>query len=265
MIALCRSKCWIIQLRDDNYESEFGIPTTQRGVRGHIIVYPQRPSAIAQTLPPSVEDITTPICVIFVGAKPPTPEWLKTKASPLTVRKERVLNALSWLKINNHFYRDVFIDKSVLANYEDELMLPFHIQHIVPSARIDATTSDYVPTSAPSVVPFQTVVVTDVDGNAPSHVLRSAAMKHMQKPGSNYVEIPHDPAPANEFNNPTLFPMIYPTLFPYGIGGFEDKDRRSPLGFKAHIKHLFNLADRRFQEHYSFSRSSFCTIETHHA
>ena len=26
----------------------------------------------------------------------------------------------------------------------------------------------------------------------------------------------------NEFCNPDLFPMMYPTLFPYGLGGFEN-------------------------------------------
>ncbi|KAJ7024245.1 hypothetical protein C8F04DRAFT_1192662 [Mycena alexandri] len=38
MIALCRAKCWIIQLRED--ASDASIPFAQRGVRGHIIVYP---------------------------------------------------------------------------------------------------------------------------------------------------------------------------------------------------------------------------------
>ncbi|KAJ7433599.1 hypothetical protein B0H11DRAFT_1939370 [Mycena galericulata] len=61
MIALCRVKCWIIQLRDDDPH----MATTQRGVRGHIIVYPQRPSSIATSLPLSLEDVITPICVIL--------------------------------------------------------------------------------------------------------------------------------------------------------------------------------------------------------
>ncbi|KAJ6560619.1 hypothetical protein DFH09DRAFT_1247852 [Mycena vulgaris] len=264
MIALCRAKCWIIQLRDEDPH----MPTTQRGVRGHIIVYPQRPSDIAQTLPPSLEDVITPICVIFVGSHPPSAEWLKTKATPLIVRKERVMNALAWLKIHNHLYRDVIIDSTVLRDHDDSVLLPFHIQHIVPSAGIDSTTSDYVPGSAlpPPDVPgladimrpptsetaFQSVVVADVDGNAPSHVLRSEAMKHLRKPGGNYVEIPHDRKAVNEFKNPNLFPMMYPTLFPYGLGGLEDPRRRSPIAFRRHIKHLFNLEDRRFQEHYSF-------------
>ncbi|KAJ7439447.1 hypothetical protein B0H11DRAFT_2355989, partial [Mycena galericulata] len=243
MIALCRAKCWIIQLRDDDGSTD--IPIAQRGVRGHIIVYPQRPSAIARSLPPSISEITTPVCVIFVGSKPPTPEWLKERASPLIVRKERVLAALDWLKVHNHLYRNVFINRDILKNQPAETILPFHIQHIVPNAGIDSTTSDYFPNLAelleaplPTEAQFQSVVVTDVDGNAPSSDLRAAALRHMDKAGSNYVEIPHDPRPANEFNNPNLFPMMYPTLFPYGLGALEDRSRRTTLGFKRHIKHL---------------------------
>ncbi|KAJ7018893.1 hypothetical protein C8F04DRAFT_877553, partial [Mycena alexandri] len=249
MIALCRAKCWIIQLRED--ASDASIPFAQRGVRGHIIVYPQRPSAIAQSLPPSLTDVTTPICVVFVGSRPPTAEWLKEKAKPLIVRKERVLNALNWLKTHNHLYRDVLINSTELDALPQEAVLPFHIQHVIPNTGIDVTTSDYVPGSAepdvpqlseilqppPSHVPFQSVVVTDVDGNAPSSELKSAALRHLRKPGSNYLELPHDPNPANEFTNPHLFPMMYPTLFPYGLGGLEDKNRRTRLGFKRHIKH----------------------------
>ncbi|KAJ7779988.1 hypothetical protein B0H16DRAFT_1217143, partial [Mycena metata] len=235
MIALCRAKCWIIQLRED--AANDSIPFAQRGVRGHIIVYPQRPSVIAQTLPPSITDVTTPICVVFVGSKPPTSEWLRDKAKLLIVRKERALNALNWLKTHNHLYREVVIDQSELDSLPQEAVLPFHIQHVIPNTGIDVTTSDYVPGSAqpdvpqlsdilhppPSNIPFQSVVVTDVDGNAPSNELKSAALRHLRKPGSNYIEIPHDPNPANEFTNPHLFPMMYPTLFPYGLGGLEDK------------------------------------------
>ncbi|KAJ7020688.1 hypothetical protein C8F04DRAFT_899972, partial [Mycena alexandri] len=251
MIALCRAKCWIVQLREDGSESVGSF--AQRGVRGHIIVYPQKPSSIAQSLPPSLEDIITPICVIFVGSTPPSEEWLRTKATPLTVRKEKVLKALEWLKINNHLYSDVPINRPVLDALPDESVLPFRIQHILPSAGIDATTSDYIPGSSsppddppnladilappPSQVPFQSVVVSDVDGNAPSADLRAAALRHLKKPGGNYFEIPHDKDPANEFNNPHLFPMMYPTLFPYGLGGMEDKHRCSKLGFKRHVKH----------------------------
>ncbi|KAJ7459329.1 hypothetical protein FB451DRAFT_972765, partial [Mycena latifolia] len=264
MIALCRAKCWIIQLREDGADAR--LPIAQRGVRGHIIVYPQHPSAVAKSLPPSVSDIVTPVCVIFVGAKAPSPEWLKTKATPLIVRKEKVAKALEWLKIHNHLYRKVLIDRDVLNSLPEESILPFHVQHVVPNAGIDSTTSDYVPgshlppsvlqdpnrslsagaASAPNLpdilppvpdIPFQSVVVADVNGNAPSDELKAVALKHMEKAGSNYLEIPHDPKPVNEFKNRHLFPMMYPTLFPYGLGGLEDSNRCAPISFKRHIKH----------------------------
>ncbi|KAJ7433065.1 hypothetical protein B0H11DRAFT_2165060 [Mycena galericulata] len=131
MIARCRSKCWIIQMRELDESSEF--PNVQRGFKGHIIVYPQQPSAIAATLPPSIEEITTPICVVFVGSNPPSLEWIRTKARPLIVRKERVMKALEWLSVHNHLYKDVFIDRTVFDGHGDIVHIPFHVEHIIPS------------------------------------------------------------------------------------------------------------------------------------
>lgn len=45
MIARCRSKCWIIQLKEEN--SDLVLQSTQRGMKGHIIIYPQQPSKVA--------------------------------------------------------------------------------------------------------------------------------------------------------------------------------------------------------------------------
>jgi hypothetical protein len=39
-------------------------------------------------------------------------------------------------------------------------------------------------------------------------------------------------AAVSEHNNPDLMPGMFPTLFPFGIGGFEDKSRKTPLSFK---------------------------------
>ncbi|KAJ7932275.1 hypothetical protein B0H13DRAFT_1857109 [Mycena leptocephala] len=80
---------------------------SDRGVRGHAIVYPQQPSAIAKILPPLIDEVITPICVIFVGSNPPTSEWLQKKAKPLTVHKEKVLNAL-YTKTSRLLYRRVW-------------------------------------------------------------------------------------------------------------------------------------------------------------
>jgi hypothetical protein len=44
MIARCRSKCWIIQLKEEN--QDLVLANTQHGIHGHIIIYPQQPSQV---------------------------------------------------------------------------------------------------------------------------------------------------------------------------------------------------------------------------
>jgi uncharacterized protein DUF6570 len=129
MIARCRAKCWVVQLKEEI--QSIITPDSQRGMKGHIIIYPQRPSEIAKLLPPSKQDILTPVCVLFIGSTPPTTEWLREKAKPLCVRREKVRAALKWLKINNPLYRDVTINDSVLNEFEDIEFLPFHVEHSI--------------------------------------------------------------------------------------------------------------------------------------
>ncbi|KAG2110212.1 uncharacterized protein F5147DRAFT_574833 [Suillus discolor] len=266
MIARCRAKCWIIQLKEENQDLQ--LSTNQCGIKGHIIVYPQHPEGIANILPLSVDDIIMLICIIFVGSCPPTRAWLEEKAKPLIARREKVHAALVWLKEHNHLYKDITIDFDVLNSMEDKMLMPFHIDHVLPNdacdfltLKYDATKSVQSEDSSNLEATFENVVVTDVDGNASANELRAAAVHHIKNKGGGYVQVPHNPQPVNEFFNLNLFPMIYPTLFPYGLGGFEDHLRPEPLLIKRHVKHLFNLADCRFQEHYSFLFMAFNILQ----
>ncbi|TDL13848.1 hypothetical protein BD410DRAFT_817262 [Rickenella mellea] len=255
MIARCRSKCWVIQLKEEN--EDLVLPNVQRGMKGHIIIYPQRPDEIANLLPPSLEDILTPICVIFVGSSPPTDEWLRKNAKPLAVRKEKVRSALTWLKAHNTHYRDIQINHAMLDSLQDEQILPFHVEHVLPNDAADSLTSRYDPTASIASnsqeveaavntdIAFENVVITDVDGLAPANELRAAAVRHVKRKGGGYIQIPHDPEPVNEFFNPSLFPKIYPTLFPYGIGGFENHKRSVRLSMKRQHS-IFCNAERCF-------------------
>ncbi|KAJ7205835.1 hypothetical protein GGX14DRAFT_339718, partial [Mycena pura] len=96
MIARCRAKCWVIKLKEENQNLE--LANTQRGMKGHVLVYPQKPEYVAEVLPPNIEDIVSPVCVLFIGSSTPTPEWLREHATPLAVDARRVRKALVWLK-----------------------------------------------------------------------------------------------------------------------------------------------------------------------
>jgi hypothetical protein len=97
MVALCQAKCWIVQLKRIDDPDDIVAPNLQRGLRGHVIIYPQQPEQIATKLPPSIEDVATTVCVLFIGSLRPTQEWLEKHAKLLAVRADRVRRALVWL------------------------------------------------------------------------------------------------------------------------------------------------------------------------
>ncbi|KAJ4487107.1 hypothetical protein C8J55DRAFT_423965, partial [Lentinula edodes] len=59
--------------------------------------------------------------------------------------------------------------------------------------------------------------------------------------------------PIDEYNNPDLFPGMFPTLYPLGIGGFEDHCQCPAISFEAHVQHLLDQSLRNFRYHHFFS------------
>ncbi|THU83003.1 hypothetical protein K435DRAFT_823066 [Dendrothele bispora CBS 962.96] len=57
-----------------------------------------------------------------------------------------------------------------------------------------------------------------------------------------------------EYNNPDLICGMFPTLFPLGIGGFEDPERKPSVSFESQSNYYLDLHDRRFHYHHSLFR-----------
>ncbi|KAF8235211.1 hypothetical protein L208DRAFT_1258028, partial [Tricholoma matsutake] len=64
--------------------------------------------------------------------------------------------------------------------------------------------------------------------------------------------IHHGASAISEYNNPSLLLGMYPTLFPFGIGGFEDPARPVPVSFQQHANYCISLSDFSFKYHHSF-------------
>ena len=97
----------------DNH-TNVSLPSSQCGIKGNIIIYPQRVGKLVNVLPPLVDDVIHLICVLFVGQTLPSQSWLKDKAYPLVVRREVIRQALVWLKAHNPLYKDIEINKTHL-------------------------------------------------------------------------------------------------------------------------------------------------------
>ena len=173
IIARCRAKTCIIQLKAE--ETDTVLPKTQRGMHGHVVIYPQKPDALLDVLPPSVEDICTPICVVFIGSQRSTQDWLRKHAKPLIVRRERVRAALIWLKTHNVLYRNIVIDEHSLNTFPTNDVLPAHIEVInerdagqMLTSRYDTvppTTSESNPQANNATI-FDSIVVTGLSTDA---------------------------------------------------------------------------------------------------
>lgn len=250
MVALCRAKSMIVHLKDEEArltQRHTDSRHFQRAIRGNIIIHPQRPGKLLDVLPPSVEDIVSSVCVIFVGSSPPTREWLRDHAYPLAARPDRIRKMLYWLKAHNPLYAEVEINEERLNALPLDGVLPFSIELVDPSAAQDAATSRYDArdqlhestedgeVSGPNEINFQSVVITDVDGNAPQSDLRAAAVRHVKDKGGGFIQFPHDPTPVNEFCNPALIPMLYPTLFPLRRRRIGGTASTSPRVFQASL------------------------------
>ena len=270
LIARCHAKSCIVKLQD--YRADVSLPSSQRGFKGNVIVYPQRVGKLGSVLPPPVDVVVHPICVLFIGQTLPSRSWLKEKAHPLVVRREVVRQNLIWLKIHNPLYKDIEISETRLQALPTDGLLDYNIEHVPSAAHLEALGSRYdtnpseenvhelPPPDESSQIEFSNVVITDVDAHTPTNDLKAAAFRHFKRGGA-FLAVPHEPVPVNEFINPSLLPMLYPTLFPYGIGGVEDKRRTVAISFENHVRHFLSLSDRRFQEHYSFLFTAFNVIQ----
>ncbi|KAJ7054738.1 hypothetical protein C8F01DRAFT_995256, partial [Mycena amicta] len=70
----------------------------------------------------------------------------------------------------------------------------------------------------------------------------------------------HSSQAIPEYDNPQLFPGMFPTLFPYGVGGFEGS-RHKKISMQAHVNYLLDVADRDTRYHRSFIFVAFNILQ----
>lgn len=64
-----------------------------------------------------------------------------------------------------------------------------------------------------------------------------------------HLIIEHSRYAITEYDNLNLFPRMFSTLFPYGIGGFESPNRLVSTAFQKQVEYYSDLTDCLFRYH----------------
>ncbi|TFK62684.1 hypothetical protein BDN72DRAFT_776817, partial [Pluteus cervinus] len=88
-------------------------------MKAHVIAFENPTARIYKKLPPSVEDLEEVLAILFTG--PHHPNATTYKRTPFLVRKNVVVNALKWLKLNHVDYQDIEIDYKAMKSYPDDV------------------------------------------------------------------------------------------------------------------------------------------------
>lgn len=223
----------------------------------------------ASVLPRTPADVLGQLSVVFVGPGPPKKEHLR---SIFRIRRAKVRKFLCWLKENNRLYMPLEISTANLALYDEDDVLPGLVDAVIvdtdtkvdsafkeETAGIDEHPAELLSSqpSAGPVVMLESMGVSDPEGDKiPGRAYVASALKNLIVPSDSKeapdLIIPRGTKPISEYNNPDLFPGMFPTLFPYGIGGFEDPERPVKLSFQKQAEYYLDIADKSFRYHRYF-------------
>ena len=237
-------------------------PGGQRGYSGHCINLPQNVQELALTLPRYPKDLT--MIVVKMKGK-------DNSFKDVSVRRQKVADALLWLINNNPHYKDVKINQHSLNNLPD---------HGVPHDIISVETNDvHTETCEPDFGPQNaedTVYNEQTEMNSFLPIPQCEqqevqAIQHQLSSTDNnqvmsWPTVHNDP--INEYTTPFLATLAFPTLFPDGKGDPTNPSLYRDVQLAERTKHLLKYAEHkdgrwvyRFASHPRFAYWAFNMIE----
>ena len=212
----------------------------QRGYKGHVLNLPQDIQSFLNRLPARVADL--PVMIVRRHGADDTHR-------DFTVCRHRVLEALSWLKTNNPFFKDIEIDRNLIQSLPEN-GVPEELRYVMD----DNEFSVHVQNEGPPQEP-----VESANSNVEELVLGSSStsfipmQQRQRKDGDAIQDAVNEVDPLdwpatkgnalNEFKTDGLASMAFPTLFPYGKGDPTNRARQHDLSLAGAFKHLMRFAE----------------------
>ncbi|CAF1647843.1 unnamed protein product [Rotaria magnacalcarata] len=119
------------------------------------------------------------------------------------------------------------------------------------------------------IISLNTSALIDTDGGATSsidirqHLIRriNATNEVVASDDDNIYFLPHGRYPVNEYFNTGFLPGLYPTLFPYGMGGVENQYQQVRVTYAKHLRYFLSYHAYRFEMNTAFIFITFNILQ----
>ncbi|KAE8231702.1 hypothetical protein CF326_g3281 [Tilletia indica] len=237
-----------------------------RVMKGHACSFPLNTVSTASKLPWAVDGNAALLSCIVIGPRKPRVQDLR---NVFKVRRDKVKALLLYLREHCKGYPQVSVDEDALNSLPEDDVPELLMRHVMYEAHNEVPSLFAKETAGLDVHPaalgdeededleartfLEHHGLLDINGiSVPAHARSASALANATGTERPDLIIRHGSSFIQDYNNPDLFPGMFPTLFPWGTGGFEQKTRRTPLSFGHQAKHLLDLAEPLFRRHWSF-------------
>ncbi|KAJ7692073.1 hypothetical protein B0H17DRAFT_1159660 [Mycena rosella] len=276
--------------------------TINSGMKGNVSTYRLNTAEISDiiqggVMPPAPTVLSATIGVTFVGTRNIP---LKLLPDFLRVRRNRVADALHWLKQHNRLYSEIEISRSQLEllpinGVPDEISN--NVNYSVDTLHLDREQNGYVPLDAADEEEAMQVELEAKRADA------YEADRAAQQSGFNGIDSENMDVDGVDVTKPAAFPLqllgivdaggdnipdsdimahalansgssrfdggpgdanhmlgAFPFLFPYGKGGIE-VDREVKVPYEAHVRWALQYGDGRFRQDFYFIFQAFGVLQ----
>ncbi|KAJ7171045.1 hypothetical protein C8R46DRAFT_846864, partial [Mycena filopes] len=217
------------------------------------IMFAQPVLSIYLKLPPSKAELNEILAFVFTGSAAPTQEDFDR--TPMLVRRQKVLEALEWLKLNHEGYKDLEISRENLMLYP-ERGVPVVVDYrrstdsVVESNPPGLTSVHERPKERGTRSGRCTFAVHGLTGEeyatASMKTIKHVALQHLIR-GGKMLGIGRAEKPTSMYDDVTVYPGMFPWLFPYGKGGIGHPSHSHKQADAVRKRSLLLYHDKRFQ------------------
>ncbi len=205
-------------------------------MKANIIAFESPISKIYNIPPPPHKDLDEILAILFTGpCKPTVEDFAHTH---FLVRRNAVIKALEYLKLNHADYADVEISLANVMQY-DEDMPPVSVEyHRFESNKVLEGTSVFNNEEKDGTMQGDCAFTVhgltgEICNSITPNALKAIAIRHLDS-GGKVLAIGQSSCLESMWNNLQLYLQMFPWLFPYGLGGIG----ATSLSHKEHKCHL---------------------------